>query len=521
MKMIGEPRVVRGVVVRLLTAGLFAAAGSGCGDDSCPDDYECTPADGGGGQGNGGGGPGGGGEGGEGGGIAAECAPTEGVAVGASCGVFVQAGATGGDGSQASPYGSLVEALQNEPSAARVYVCGGDTFEGSVEVAGGTSLFGGFACESWTYSAGGARPLILGDADVPAMRITGAGSSRVMSLDLEAPSAEAAGASSLGLLISEATVELEAVAITAGDGAAGAAPPAQVEQLARAQGGMTGAVAGTVPVNAMGGANTCGLVALSGGVGGAGGVMPNGSGGNGNPGDAGDGAAAGIGQTGVSLDCGVGPGLGGGATGSPGMPGNPGLGATTLGVAEADGFTAADGEPGEAGTYGHSGGGGGGSRASASSHGAGGGGGGAGGCGGEAGAAGRGGGSSLGIVSLNATLTLGDGVTVTVGSGGAGGAGGMGQLGQLGGFEGDGGAAGGTVVDACDGGSGGAGGHGGNGGGGRGGHAVGIAYVGAEPAGGTVDVSGSSEGAGGPGGDNGLEPGGAGDDGVVEERLEL
>ncbi|MBK8942406.1 MAG: hypothetical protein IPM79_33615 [Polyangiaceae bacterium] len=206
------------------------------------------------------------------------------------------------------------------------------------------------------------------------MRITGTGSSRVMSLDLEAPSAEAAGASSLGLLVSEATVELEAVAITAGDGAAGA-PPAQVEQLARAQGGMTGAVAGTV-------------------------------------------------------------------------------------------------------------------------------------------------GSSLGIVSLNATLTLGDGVTVT-GSGGAGGAGGMGQLGQLGGFEGDGGAAGGTVVDACDGGSGGAGGHGGNGGGGRGGHAVGIAYVGAEPAGGTVDVGGSSEGVGGPGGDNGLEPGGAGADGVVEERLEL
>jgi hypothetical protein len=513
MKMIGEPRHVRGVVVRLLTAGLFAALGSGCGDDSCPDDYECTPADGGGGQGNGGGGPGGGGEGGEGGGIAADCTPTEGAAVGGSCGVFVQAGAAGGDGSQATPYGSLVEALQNEPSAARIYVCGGDTFEGSVEVAAGTSLFGGFACEGWTYSAGGARPLILGDADVPAMRITGAGSSRVMSLDLEAPSAEAAGASSLGLLVSEATVELEAVAITAGDGAAGAAPPAQVEQLARAQGGMTGAVAGTVPVNAMGGANTCGLVALSGGVGGAGGLAASGNGADGNPGDGGMGASGGKGQD--ATDCAS------GFNGTSGEDGNPGLGATSLGVADADGFTAADGEPGEAGGYGHSGGGGGGSRASASSHGAGGGGGGAGGCGGEAGAAGRGGGSSLGIVSLNATLTLGDGVTVTVGSGGAGGAGGMGQFGQQGGLLGLGGTGGGTVVDACAGGAGGAGGHGGNGGGGRGGHAVGIAYVGAEPAGGTVDVSGSSEGAGGPGGDNGLEPGGAGADGVVEERLEL
>jgi hypothetical protein len=198
--------------------------------------------------------------------------------------------------------------------------------------------------------------------------------------------------------------------------------------------------------------------------------------------------AAGIGQTGVSLDCGVGAGLGNGATGSPGTrqprPGCDDAGRRRRGRVHGGGRRA-----GRGGHYGHSGGGGGGSRASASSHGAGGGGGGAGGCGGEAGAAGRGGGSSLGIVSLNATLTLGDGVTVTVGSGGAGGAGGMGQLGSWAGFEGDGGTAGGTVVDACDGGSGGAGGHGGNGGGGRGGHAVGIAYVGAEPAGGTVDVS--------------------------------
>ncbi|MBK8936902.1 MAG: hypothetical protein IPM79_04440 [Polyangiaceae bacterium] len=473
--MIGEPRHVRGVVVRLLTAGLFAALGSGCGDDSCPEGYACAPL-GGGGQGNGGGGPGGGGEGGEGGGIAADCAPTEGVAVGASCGVFVQ--------------------------------------EGSVEVSAGTSLFGGFACESWTYSAGGARPLILGEADVPAMRITGAGSSRVMSLDLEAPSAEAAGASSLGLWVSEATVELEAVGITAGDGAAGAAPPAQVEQLARAQGGMTGAVAGTVPVNAMG-APTPAASWRCRGVGGAGAdperqcgmatATPAG-------GEEWGHAVAAPRRLARCTD---------GGNGGLGSNGNPGLGATSLGFADADGFTAADGEPGEAGTYGHSGGGGGGSRASASSHGAGGGGGGAGGCGGEAGAAGRGGGSSLGIVSLNATLTLGDGVTVTVGSGGAGGAGGMGQFGQLGGPLGPGGTGGGGISSACSGGAGGDGGAGGNGGGGRGGHAVGIAYVGAEPAGGTVDVGGSSEGVGGPGGDNGLEPGGAGADGVVEQRLEL
>jgi hypothetical protein len=347
MKMIGEPRHVRGVVVRLLTAGLFAALGSGCGDDSCPDDYECTPADGGGGQGNGGGGPGGGGEGGEGGGIAADCTPTEGAAVGGSCGVFVQAGAAGGDGSQATPYGSLVEALQNEPSAARIYVCGGDTFEGSVEVAAGTSLFGGFACEGWTYSAGGARPLILGDADVPAMRITGAGSSRVMSLDLEAPSAEAAGASSLGLLVSEATVELEAVAITAGDGAAGAAPPAQVEQLARAQGGMTGAVAGTVPVNAMGGRQHLrprGVVGGSGRRGGADAASGNGGRRQRQAREEMGARSAEKAKTRLALR---GRGFNGGTSGFE--DGNPGLGATSLGVADADGFTAADGEPGEAG----------------------------------------------------------------------------------------------------------------------------------------------------------------------------
>ncbi len=82
--------------------------GIGCAEtDVCVIDPRVCDVVGGGGQGNGGGGPGGGGEGGEGGGISADCAPTEGLAVGASCGVFVQAGATGGDGSQASPYGSL------------------------------------------------------------------------------------------------------------------------------------------------------------------------------------------------------------------------------------------------------------------------------------------------------------------------------------------------------------------------------------------------------------------------------
>jgi len=84
-----------------------------CSDDtSCPEGYSCI-AEGGGGDGTGGEGSGGnGGDGGGGDSPPAECEPSEGETIGADCGVFVKAGAAG-TGTQASPFGSVTEAVAN------------------------------------------------------------------------------------------------------------------------------------------------------------------------------------------------------------------------------------------------------------------------------------------------------------------------------------------------------------------------------------------------------------------------
>ena len=305
---------------------------------------------------------GGGGTGGEGGGIQPGCMPAEGESVTANCGVFVASGSNG-DGSQGNPYGSVVAAVAGIGSANAIYVCGGDTFTGSVDLPPGVSLFGGFDCATWSYAGANALPTVLGDPDVPAMRIVGAGTSTIMSVRIEAPNAVADGASSIGLVVSEATVDVIDAEIVAGDGMAGAPPPAQEAQLPQAAGGANGAMAGNPLSNAAGGTNNCGGTLRSGGVGGTGGPAPSGGGGNGLPGDSGSGGAAGIGQTGKSLNCAVGAGLGGGETGAPGMSGGPGLGASTLGLLIETGITSAAGAPGTPGGHGRSGGGGGGSKA--------------------------------------------------------------------------------------------------------------------------------------------------------------
>jgi len=461
-----------------------------------------------------------GGAGGDGGGLPTDCTPSEGVAIPATCGVFVKSGASG-DGSQASPFGSVVEASTNLGGAKAIYICGGDTFTGSVEVAGGVSIFGGLDCASWEYAKSAAHPKLVGDADVPALKISGAGSSALLSIAVESPSAVAAGASSIALLVSDATVDLDESDLKAADGANGAMPPAPLSQASAAQAGMMGANAGSTPANADAGDNTCGATPLSGGLGGEGGDHTKAikDGGNGAQGDAGAGGLPGTGEGATAWSCVPGQGLGVGGTN--GMAGPIGAGAISLGSLTPDGFTPATGDPGQPGEHGTSGGGGGGSKATSTTHGAGGGGGGAGGCGGAGGVPGAGGGSSFALVSLSATVTMTSDVVLHVGAGGDGGQGGPGQFGQPGGAVGAGGTGAGAVVDACSGGKGGAGGAGGNAGGGRGGHAIAIAYTGTAPTGGTPDLTAALAGAGGPGGDNTLEPGGTGGVGVTAPSQEF
>ncbi len=499
---------------------LLATIPTACDDSECEDQQQgCEEGASGASGGNNAGGNGGsgatggnGGQGGEGGSvIPSECNPTEGATIGADCGVFVAAGANG-SGTQASPFGTITQAAASLGDATRIYVCGSDTFPGSVTVSGGVSIFGGLSCDAWVYTSAQAHPKILGDEDAPALVITGAGNSRLKSLDVEAPDAVADGASSVAVVILQATVDADEMSIVANSGRDGAPPPEQEMQLPRAQKGGDGAAEGTDPTtNAMGGMNTCGAVNLHGGAGGKGGdhagVL------NGGPGDDGDSGAGGLGQAGQTSgqSCGIGES---GADQS--TPANSGAGATDLGELSAIGFSPVDGEPGDEGGNGTSGGGGGGARANSSINGGGGGAGGAGGCAGHSGVGGKGGGSSIGLISIGASVALTGTVTLKVGAGGNGGEGAKGQLGQLGGLKGA-GAIGATLSNACDGGFGGRGATGGNGGGGRGGHAIAVAYVGPEPNGGTPDMTGASGGDGGVGGDNlAADPGGQGDPGIVQ-----
>ncbi len=443
------------------------------------------------------------------------CDPIEGMLIGARCGVFVKAGANG-DGSQANPFGSIVEAANALGEAAHIYICGGDAFAGSVSMNGGVSVTGSIRCDDWRYSKDLPRPKIVGSADVPALTISGAGEGALISIDVEAPAAVAPGASSIAMVVDGATVTGDLMEIVAHDGAPGAPPVDAPAPLATAPAGTKGADFGDPLSNAPGGANTCGTTMLSGGFGGKGGPASGGAPTSGSAGDGGNGGTAGAQQVSGSL-CAE------GGAGAAGHVGSPGAGATGFGMLSVTGFVPDDGGAGALGSHGASGGGGGGAFSSHSQEGSGGGGGGAGGCRGVVGAGGKGGGrSSIALVALDANVIFDIGVRLSVGAGGAGGAGGDGQKGQSGGSPGAGGKGLGMFAppDGCAGGHGGLGGHGGNGGGGRGGHAIAVVSFGAAAEGGERDISGAAAGAGGVGGDNAFaEPGGAGASGLLADTL--
>lgn len=490
--------------VQLASAVVLAVGLCHCGDSSeCPAGFECIPV--------GGGGNGGEASAGGGGSVGTQCEPIEGHAIGADCGVFVKAG-SGGTGTQDSPLGSVVQASESLGDATRIYVCGSDSFAGSVALPGGVSIYGSLSCDGWVYTSNLAHPKIIGDEDLPALTIAGPGATQLISLDVEAPDALIDGGSSVGVVVAGTSLTAYEMRIVAHDGRDGALPPDQEAQLPRAQDGQDGAAEGASPANALGGTNQCGNTTLIGGPGGKGGdhTAPVKDGGNGGFGDQGSGGVGGVGES-SAMQCGY------GANANPvNDAAASGDGAEELGEISAAGFSPATGGPGVEGTHGASGGGGGGARANSAVNGGGGGAGGAGGCGGHGGIGGAGAGSSIGLISVSANVVLDETVTIVVGAGGAGGDGAKGQVGQSAGSGGD--PPLNVVLSfACSGGSGSHGEHGGNGGGGRGGHAIAMAYAGTAPIGGTPDMTDATAGAGGLGGQNETAlPGGDGEPGVSD-----
>jgi len=345
-----------------------------------------------------------------------------------------------------------------------------------------TSLLGHFDCDG--FGVNDAHALILAGR-ASGHQIDGATGVTLRALDLESPTADRAGESSVALRVVDSTnIRLEGVQLIAGDGASGAAGTGHSEDSEAHPGaaghpGVDACVIGGGLVNEGGlpATTTCEGVptASVGGRGGPGGVssFPGGPAAAGEP----AGGEAGAGEE--EEPCTVG---GSGAQGTAGTHGAPSQAIGTLGRG---GYAPPLGGDGTPGTIGQGGGGGGGAAKPESCEtGASGGSGGGGGCPGAGAAGGQGGGGSFALLSVKSQLELVD-VRVVLGVGGTGGAGGDGQRGGDPGLRALGGTSG-TGTDAtaaCAGGDGGQGGRGGSGGGGAGGPSIGIAYVGATPLG--------------------------------------
>lgn len=487
-----------------LTATLVALLPvvAACGDSgTCADDNRCPTAGSGAAGSTGAGGDGG--QGGTGGSLPEDCeaSPLEdGSVIRDECGVFVDAtAAAGGDGTKGKPFQTIGEAVGNA-GAKRIYVCGAQTFEEAVDI-DGNELVGGLRCNDGSWAYEGADPTkrtILAPAESGAIPLTlGSSATAVAGLSVLAPVGTEPGDSSIAVVVAGGSAKITDCDLTAqdtADGAAGEAPTGTGELGIEGEDGVDGLCQTAVNVGGPGGEKVCGAVDATGGPGGNGtntltGGTPGG--GAGTPGAPPNDGAAGVPET-------SGGSCSAGHAGGDGASGDAGTGAAERGTLNASGYQASMATDGaSAGVPGQGGGGGGGANEcpDVTKAGPGGGGGGSGGCGGAPGKAGQSAGSSIGLVSANATITL-TRVAIASGKAGNGGDGGNGQEG------GDGGQPGGADGAACAGGKGGKGGRGGSGGGGHGGHSLAIAWQGVMPSTIDSDLASGTAGDGGIGGDN-------------------
>lgn len=364
---------------------------------------------------------------------------------------------TTGKGTRLAPFRTIGVALTKLDGRPRVYICEG-TYAEQVKVVSTVSLFGGFACGTWTYT--GTKSKIAPSSKGYALQITGANGATCSDLELVALDATEPGESSIAAFVAGSTLTLRRAKLVAGRGVSGLTRQ-QKAQISNAQAGINA----TTNFGAAGGKQTCPDGESVGGTGGTVG---------------GDSATVGAppelaeGQPGMKdTDCSLG---GAGRAGKSGGGGAHAVAELASGTVDDQGWHPGNGRAGVAGTRGQ-GGGGGGARSGA------GGGGGAGGCGGVGGEGGGGGGASAALLTLEATIAI-QASSLSSSPAGDGGNGALGQLGQLPGGSGGGGLA--APNKGCDGGQGGMGGNGGAGAGGAGGVSACVLYRGAKA---TIDAA--------------------------------
>ncbi|XXT22113.1 hypothetical protein WME94_11190 [Sorangium sp. So ce429] len=452
-----------------------------------------------------------------------------------SCGVFVALaprGKTGAAGTKDAPLASIHEAIRRAQEKAThiVYVCSGD-FEETIEINGSVIIFGSLDCEDgWKWGKEGkATVLSASPGQVPLTMHPGEGLIRVEDIKVLAPEGNPStdDASSIAAIADGGKVEFIRCQFETANAAKGADGADRGSPMpVNAPTGTAGSAGNSAcSDNAVGteepASNECGTPTDTnddsiGGIGGPGlptQVIA------GNPGDP-DRATEPNGITnpnggtrgndgGCSPEANMTGAPGISMTGAPGISGGPGYNASEkaddFGTVSSTGYTGVSGTDGGRGTTAQGGGGGAGAKGGTPSctapntGGASGGNGGSGGCGGLGGKGGLFGGSSIALISLDATISF-ENVTLKAGDGGDGGDGAPGQFGGEGGDGGDGGMAVGTLSPGCKGGKGGKGGDGGHGGGGLGGHSLGIAFVGKEPpvAGRKITIGGAGLGGTGP-----------------------
>ena len=482
------------------TGGSAGSAGSGAGGTAGTSGS--GGVDGGAGTGGTSGTGGTAGTGGNGGSDASTCDPsktpgTEACLVADKYAVFVDGTvATTGDGSQASPFKTIGEAI-SAAGGKLILVCD-TTYDEQVKLTAGVRMYGGFKCTDWTYE-GGQRAVVAPSTQGYALEVDSVTDPVVIEdLEFDAQDGTAKGDSSVAAFVHGSTdVALHRDKLVAGKGVDGAAGVLNKftypTQLA-----LTGNDANKLAGGALKQCAACPAGDQS--VGGHGGsAAPTGEdGGAGSP-------ALGGGQGGkAGVSC-----QSGGA-GNPAPAETAAAGATSSGTLDASGWTPSNGSGGKAGGAGQGGGGG------ASDASGGGGGGGCGGCGGAGGPGGGGGGASVALMVFDSTVSVDAGSELVTANAGAGGKGAAGQAGQSpAGVRGLPAATGG-----CPGGNGGAGGDGAAGGGGAGGLSVAVLWKGAAAP--TVDPSAKltlgAKGAKGVGGDAGKNDG---VDGVAQNMLQV